>query len=364
MHVLMNALQAGNRSGTGRYVVELCRALAQRQDLSLSIAWPQSLGAPDFPAGRVIPRADDAWSRIMDDQLHMPRLAGTAGAQLMHYPANVGPVFGRTPYVLTVHDLSFIRHPDWFLSSRANYYRSLVPRTARRAARVIAVSEHARQDLVELAGIDPDRIDVVHNGVLDVFRPATIEAQDEVLTHYNLPERYFVFAGTLEPRKNLPRLIRAWDSTADEHPYDLVLIGREGWKMQELQMEMVRAKHRARIHMLGHVPEPHLIALISAGRAFLWPSLFEGFGLPPVEAMACGCPVLTSNTSAMPEVCGDAAILVDPRDVDAMAAGIRRFAADHRFREDYRLRGRARAQKFTWARAAEKTAETYTRALG
>lgn len=363
MHVLMNALQASNRSGTGRYTVELCRALREHNDLGLSIVWPDSLGLPDFPTGRVLPRSDAALSRIMDDQFRMQGIARSIGASLVHYPANVGPLMGNFPFVLTVHDLSFLRHPEWYPSTRAAYYRFAVLRSARRARRVLTVSEHARQDLIEMGGLDPNGIDVTPNGVRAVFRPADYTAQGDTLDALGIPDRYFVYAGTIEPRKNLDRLVRAWDRTADQHPFDLVIIGREGWKTDGFRSALVASKHRSRIHLLGHLPEDQLIAVVSAARAFLWPSLFEGFGLPPLEAMACGTPVLTSNTSSLPEVCGNAALLVDPLDEAAIAEGILRYATDNHFREDYRLRGRARAKLFTWDRTAALTTQSYQRAL-
>ncbi len=364
MQVLLNALQAGNRSGTGRYTVELARALSEHTDIGLSLIWPDSLGMPDFPAGRVMPRPDTPWSRILDDQFRMRGMAESVGANLVHYPANVGPLRGTLPFVLTVHDLSFLRHPEWYSRSRAAYYRYAVLRSARRALRVWTVSEHARHDLIEIGGLSPNRIDVTPNGVRSVFRPADYAAQGDPLEALDIPDQYFVFVGTLEPRKNLARLVRAWDRTAGEHPFDLVIIGREGWKTDAFRAALVSSKHRNRIHLLGHLPEEQLVAVVSAARAFLWPSLFEGFGLPPLEAMACGTPVLTSNTSSLPEVCGDAAVLVDPLDEDAIGEGILRFATDNRFREDYRLRGRARAKLFTWERTAALTAEAYRHALG
>lgn len=363
MHVMMNALQAGNRSGTGRYTLELTQALCERGDLAMSVVWPQSLGVPAFSAGHLLPRPDDALARILDDQLRLAPLRKACRADLIHYPANVGPLLNNRPFVLTVHDLSFLRHPEWFTRSRAAYYRYTVAKSAGLAARVITVSAHAKQDLIELGGIPAERIDVIHNGVRPVFKPAHIDAQADAIEQLGLPDNYFVYAGTIEPRKNLPRLIRAWDRTAPEHPFDLVIVGREGWKLDAFHAAMVHCKHRARIHRLDHLPEAQMIAVVSAARAFLWPSLFEGFGLPPLEAMACGTPVLTSNTSSLPEVCGNAAVLVDPLDEEAIANGIRRFATDLRHREDYRLRGRARAKLFTWESAAQKTVETYHRAL-
>lgn len=361
--VLLNALQAGNRSGTGRYTLELARSLRELPGLDLSVMWPQALGTPDYNAGRLIIRSGEAVSRLIDDQWRIDGFARLAGASLAHYPANVGLLRGNLPFVLTLHDLSFLRHPEWYTRSRALYYRLAASRSAHRARRIITGSAYTKADIIQRLGIPEDLIDVTPYGVRPVFRPVDYAAQGEAIEALEIPDQYFVYAGTLEPRKNLPRLIRAWDQTASEHPFDLVIVGREGWKLDAFQSALLGARHRDRIHCVGHLPEAQLIAVISAARAFLWPSLFEGFGLPPLEAMACGTPVLSSNTSSLPEVCGDAAILVDPLNVEAIADGIRRLATDNRLREDYRLRGRARAKQFTWDRTAQLTLDAYRRAL-
>lgn len=361
--VLLNALQAGNRSGTGRYTLELARALREQTELDLSTLWPQALGTPDYNAGRLIIRPGETLSRLLDDQWRIDGFARLAGASFAHYPANVGLLRGSLPFVLTLHDLSFLHHPEWYTRSRALYYRFAVSRSARRARRIITGSAYTKADIMERLGVPEDHIDVTPYGVRAVFRPADYAAQGEAIEALGIPDQYFVYVGTLEPRKNLARLIQAWDHTASEHSFDLVIVGREGWKLDGFQSALLGARHRERIHCVGHLPETQLIAVISAARAFLWPSLFEGFGLPPLEAMACGAPVLTSNTSSLPEVCGDAAILVDPLDIDAIADGIRRLASDNRLREDYRLRGRSRAKQFTWERTAQLTMESYRRAL-
>lgn len=363
MRVLLNALQAGNRSGTGRYTLELMHALMARNDIDLSVAWPLDALPDSVPRGlQVLGQRGSAVSRIIADQWTFPRRYSSS-FHLLHYPANVGPLQGSGRNILTVHDLSFCHHPEWFTRSRAAYYRFAVPASARRAARIIADSEATRNDLVTLARVPEDRIDVVPLGVSENFQPADATAQAAVRTRYHLPERFFLFMGTLEPRKNLPRLVEAWSSLADVIPEDLVLAGRWGWRREELMAALVKSGQRERIHLTDYIAYADLPAVISAARAFVWPSLFEGFGLPPLEAMACGTPVLTSNTSSLPEVVGDAALLVDPKSPAEIAHGLRRLSEDNNLRADLAQRGRTRAATFTWQRTAEETVATYRRAL-
>jgi glycosyltransferase involved in cell wall biosynthesis len=363
MRVLLNALQAGNRSGTGRYTVELMHALADQQGIDLSVAWPVDV-LPDVPRGyHVLAQTGGPAARILTDQWHLPRIA-RKGFDLVHYPANVGPVLATAPTVLTVHDLSFCHHPEWFTRSRAAYYRYAVPASARRARRIIADSEATRWDVATLAGVSADRIDVIPLGVSDHFQPAGEEARAAVRARYNLPERFFLFVGTLEPRKNLPRLVTAWSRIADQIPEDLVLAGRWGWRREELMAARMQSPHRDRIHLTDFIAFEDLPAVISCARSFVWPSLFEGFGLPPLEAMACGTPVLTSNTSSLPEVVGEDALTVDPLSPAEIEQGLKRLSEDDALCVALSERGKKRAATFTWARTAEETMKTYHRALG
>ncbi len=364
MRVLINALQAGNRSGTGRYIEALIPALLEAGDpAGLAVYWPARLPAPAWAGQVALVRRDAArLKRLWEDQANMGGALRRAGADLVHYPANIGAL-RKTPSVLTVHDLSFLRHPEWFRWERAAYYRFAAVRSARLARRVIADSQSTAQDLQELAGINADRIDVVPLGVDPAFAPAEEAAQEAARKKYNLPEQFFLYVGTLEPRKNLPRLIAAWDRIAEDTGVRLVLAGREGWKVAGLHAAIHAARHAARIHLPGFIAPEDLAPLLSAARAFVWPSLYEGFGLPVLEAMACGAPVLASNTSSLPEVAGDAALLVDPEDVNAIAAALKTLAANEDQRAQLRKRGLVRAAKFTWSRTAQLTLASYRKAL-
>jgi glycosyltransferase involved in cell wall biosynthesis len=339
MKVFLSAVQAGNRSGTGRYTEELARALAARADISLTLE-----SSAVAPGPGVLPARP--WSRVL----------GPGGAfDVMHYPANFCPVAGASNTVVTVHDLSFLRHPEWFSASRARYYRWAFAITRRRAARFIADSHATRRDLVEIAGVREDLVDVAHLGVAPRFRPAPPDAQAEARARYILPPRFLLYIGTLEPRKNLPRLLAAFDKVAPSIAQDLVIGGREGWKVAGIREALAGMRHASRVHFPGFIEEMALPAVLSAADGFVWPSLFEGFGLPPLEALACGTPVLTSRSSSLPELFEGHAILVDPGSTGEIAEGLCSLAevpipadAQH-------------AQSFTWERTAEAVVTAYGR---
>ena len=229
MRVLFNGLQAGNRSGTGRYTVELLRALGERTDgTELTVMWPRALPRP-VEAENVRYQECDVHGirRLCLDQFGVRRLARDAAADVIHYPASVGPLMSVPGMVLTIHDLSFLRHPEWFAPSRARYYRHAVARSARKAARVLVDSRATADDVVALLGIPEDRVDVAHLGVSPRFEPSP-EDTPALRAKYGLPERFFLYMGTLEPRKNLVRLVETYARVAGGLEQHLVLAGRWG----------------------------------------------------------------------------------------------------------------------------------------
>ncbi len=356
MRVLFNASQAGNRSGTGTYTERLAAALVELGH-DLVLAWPTGTPRPQGNAEYIAaPRGP--LRRIAFDQWGVQRRARGLRADLIHYPASVGPLTGRARCVLTVHDLSFLVNPAWFAPSRRYYLRALVSASARRADRIIAVSQATAHDLVTYLGIDPARIHVVHEGVEPRFRPADPADIARVRARYRLPERYLLFMGTIEPRKNLVRLVQAYERAARDLPCDLVIAGRNGWLYAPILDAIRRSPAAARIHLPGFIDPADQPALLTAAEGFAFPSLYEGFGLPVLEAMACGAPVLTSTGSSLPEISGDVALLVDPSDTDALADGLRRLI--HTPIPPAPLI--AHAAQFTWARAAQQTWEVYEHA--
>lgn len=366
MLVLFNGLQAGNDSGTGRYTQRLAEALtAMEGGVDVAVVWPEGVArsATNNAASYIESSATGALRRVMFDQIGIKQTRRRLGADVVHYPASVGALTRIPNTVLTVHDLSFLREPSWFPAGRSFYYRRAVLRSARLATRIVADSQATADDLVSMAGIAASRIDVVHLGVDEAYRPASEDAQAAARRDYGLPDRFFLYCGTLEPRKNIPRLVEAWSSIADRCDWDLVIAGRRGWQVKPIEEAVANSPYAARIHPAGFIEEEELSAVLSAAGAFVWPSLWEGFGLPPLEAMACGTPVLTSSTSSLPEVVGDAALLVDPYDTAAIAEGMLRLAEDETLRADLRAKGLARAAGFTWRKTAEETVECYRQVL-
>ena len=290
--------------------------------------------------------------------------------------ALVGPidVFHATNYLLThhlrqakcvvsIHDLTSVLFPQWHPSKRLKEMRAGLRESADIADRIIAVSRATKDDIVRHLAIDPDRVAVVPLAVDPSFRPVPPEETDAALAPLGLSHgTYLLFLGTLEPRKNVGRLLEAMVAIGEDVG-PLVIVGAEGWGNDELRPRIAELARRGRVRYLGYVPNSLRAPLLSGARMFVYPSLYEGFGLPPLEAMACGTPVITSNVSALPEVAGEAAILIDPLDVDALTAAIRKLWDDEALRYDLRVCGLERAREFTWERTARLTLEAYETAM-
>lgn len=284
-----------------------------------------------------------------------------AGLDLLHSPDFIPPFRRRCPAVITVHDLAFLRYPELVTEDSRRYYGQLA-RAVHSAEGIIAVSEATRRDMAELLGLAPERVRVIHHAVDDGFRPLDNEAVEHYRRQRGLPRGFILWVGTLEPRKNLGTLLRALARVTEQRPAlnpTLVLAGAPGW-LYEDDLHLVDKLHLAEnVVRLGPVPFEELPLLYNAARLFVFPSLYEGFGFPPLEAMACGIPVISSNSSAMPEVLGDAALLLDPLDVEGFAAAMVRMLEDEDLRQEMQRRGLARAAGFSWERTARQTLALY-----
>jgi glycosyltransferase involved in cell wall biosynthesis len=272
------------------------------------------------------------------------------GRGVLWSPCATGPL-AVASQVVTIHDCAFFDCPDCFTPAFARWYQCLVPRLARRAARILTVSSFSRNRICELFRIAPEKVVVAPNGVSSHWRPAAEAEIAEVRARLGLKQPYVLYVGSIEPRKNLPRLLAAWQRLgAEKDGVELVLVGAQGHVFREAGFEQLPGDVRA----TGFLPDADLRSLFTGAEAFAFPSLYEGFGLPVLEAMACGAPVVCSQATALSEVAGDAAILVDPLDAESIADGLSRVLADRELRETLRQRGFVRAGQFGWDATAQQ----------
>ena len=300
--------------------------------------------------------------RIAWEQLVQPWTLSLVRADLAHEPLLVTPVLSSCPAVVTIHDLSFARFPRLFRPANRLYLTLMTRLSARRARRFIAVSAYTASESQRLLGIPRGRIDVVYHGVDPAFRPLLTEQIEAFRRRAELPQRFVLCVGTLEPRKNHIRLVEAF-ARVRERAVKLVLVGGKGWLYDELFGRVEALGMSGDVVFPGYVANDDLPLWYNAAVAFAYPSLYEGFGMPVLEAQACGTPVLTSTASSLPEAAGDGALMVDAHDIDAMAEALDRILTDEPLRRDLRERGLAHARQFTWEKTARETASVYRRTI-
>jgi glycosyltransferase involved in cell wall biosynthesis len=323
-------------------------------------------------------RFADRWPnfRVRQTRPHTPliRIPLTLSAELRKNPVDVlhvqftAPPFAPCPVVVSIHDLSFEHLPETFNRRSRAQLRLTVRRSARKASQILALSEHARADIIGTYGIAPDRVTAIPLAASDRFRPISDERELQRVRHtYGIAGDYILTVGSIQPRKNLGRLISAYsrlkknEKTA-EYP-KLVIVGRQAWLFGETLRAIRESGFSDSIVLTGYVPDEDLPALYSGARCFVYPSFFEGFGLPPLEAMKCGVPVVAGNRTSLVEVVGDAGILIDPLDPDAIASGLSRVLSDQTLREELSAKGLSRSHLFEWRDTAKRTLEVYQRAV-
>ena len=339
------------RAGMGTYTREILAALAAaRPQHRLTVFLPPGVARP-LEAPQIAYREQPA-ARFAGRHLQYPRRVGRLGAGAFFAPAGHLPLADSgVPEVVTVHDLAIYRRPDWFPGGQQLAVRWVVPRSLRRADALVAVSENTAADLVELFGVDPERITVAHHGVSPRYRPLAPGDLDEARSRLGLPERYLLFVGTIEPRKNVLTLLEAWATLPGRPP--LVIAGGWGWRCEAERARVERLGEGVRV--LGEVDPADLPALYNLAACLLHPAWYEGFGLTVLEAMACGTPVICSDTSSLPEVAGDAAVLVPPGEPERWREAVERVLREPGVAAEMRRAGVLRAAGFTWDRAAEIT---------
>ncbi len=342
------------RTGTENYALKLIRALVALETPHHFVLYFRDKPPTDLiPQGARVTQRVIPWRRVWTHSRFALALWRTR-PDVTFVPAHTLPLWFPGRAVVTIHDLGYKYFPEAHPALARRYLEMTTRFSARRATRVIADSLATAQDIAAHYRIPENRIKVVYPGVDESLAPVTDAAQlAAVCERYGLPERYLLFVGTLQPRKNIGRMVQAYAAWRKAHPGQdvaLVLAGQRGWLYDPQWAAGVDG-----VILPGYVDDEDVPALYSGAEALLFPSLHEGFGFPILEAMCCGVPVITSNTSSMPEVAGQAALLVNPRDVSMIANAIDQLLCDTQLRSDLVVQGRGQAAQFTWTRAAEQT---------
>lgn len=341
-------------TGTETYAYRLIQAMAPlaTNRVRLRLYTHQPPVPRNWPAGpfvetRVIP-FPRLWTHL--------RLAAEISRHppdALFVPAHVLPMYCPVPAAVTVHDLGYRRFPQAHTRFQRWYLNTTTRRHVRVAGRIIADSEATKTDLLQFYDADPSHIDVVHLGLDATLQPTPLGPA--MRQKYGLPQNYLLYLGTLQPRKNLTRLLAAFQQLSHDFPaVYLVLAGGTGWLAKDIFDQIATLKPADRIILPGFIPEADKAALLSGALAYVFPSLHEGFGLPILEAMACGTPVLAADSSSLPEIAGDAALLVNPLDVEAIAGGLRRLLADEALRRSLVEKGFRRIEAFSWQKAGQR----------
>jgi O-antigen biosynthesis alpha-1,3-rhamnosyltransferase len=393
MRVVVNQLAAlGRKAGIGHYTGQLLRhlnAIAQPDEVHVfptgwirracrSFARARPLLAPSdthAPSAELDEaRANGRLRRAILDYLRSRGKAivgncfrSTCAAQdydLYHEP-NFIPFACDRPTITTVHDLSVLLHPNWHPADRVRDFERNFERAIRQTSHFLTVSDFSRQEMISTLGLSPDRVTRTYNGVRSGFRPLPAEVYKPILAELGLPPRYFLCLGTIEPRKNVMTLLRAYCALPrqirDSCP--LVLVGKWGWHAAEVADFIGKDSRTRGIIHIGYVRERHLAAVYNGARGLVYPSFYEGFGLPPLEMMACGGAVIASTAGALAETLGSQAHLVDPEDLDEWRTALMRLAGDDDWWQELRQGTRLVARSFTWSRCATETLSTYRAVL-
>lgn len=349
-------------AGIGQYIRRLVQGLARIESPEKFVLFQSRKDAAVMANTHRFQR-HNLWtpSHHRLEQWVLPLEIAFTSVDVLHSPDFIPPFWRNTRSVITIHDLHFLRYPHFLTQDAARYY-SQIDQAVRRTDHIIAVSQSTRQDTMNLLGVPADRITVIYEATDPTFRPIDDPVRlAQIRKKYHLPEKFVLFVSTIEPRKNIPTLLRAQRLLLDRHGplAPLVIAGKRGWLFEEVFSLVEELELEQDVRFLGRVPQEDLVLLYNAATIHVHPAFYEGFGLPPLEAMTVGTPTVVSDVSSLPEVVGDAGCLVHPEDVEGWAVAIGRLLSDPDLREEYRQRGFVQASKFSLERMAEETLAVY-----
>ncbi len=355
-----------NPVGAGNYIIQLVRALAALETEHQFTIFAQQSGReligdlPQHVHWVVVPNLRPA-VRLLWEQVRLPVLVKRSAVDLLHSLHYTRPAILPCASVVTFHDMTFFLFPELHTRAKRIFFPFAIRQSARHADALVAISENTRRDAMRILGIPPDRIFTTPLGISEDFHP--IEDQtllEDGRQRYQLPAEFILYVGLIEPRKNIPLLLKAYARLVSQgDPPPLVLVGRLGWMYEQVFQLVEQLKLKDRVHFKGYIPAQNLPIVYNLAQLFVYPSTYEGFGFPPLEAMACGTPVITTAISAMLDNVGDAGLLIPPQDETALTQAIQTLLSDHSLRDHLSIAGRLRAAEFTWKRTAMETLKVY-----
>ncbi|MEN5086511.1 glycosyltransferase family 1 protein [Sphingobacterium faecium] len=369
--ILMNGLLLKNKHSGVQYSIENLIAALQRLDLkehAIEILISEKYEGPLLHSGnvklkRIQHKLHNRFSRIYYEHIVIPSYLKEKGFDLYHSPSYILPYFSQFKSVVTVHDLIALDFPNLCQNETAAYFKLTLSRSIQKANHIITVSQKVKNDILNrFPDISEEKIQVIYPGLKANFSPVTdLSVRENIKNRYALPDQYFLFVGNLEPKKNITLIIQAFTRLKGIRlcAHKLVIVGQLGWKYDSILNDINQSRFREDIILLGYIDEEHLPALYAMAAIFLFPSLYEGFGIPALEAMACGCPVIISNRGALPEVTGGAAYQIDPYDIDSLISAILLLLDDGSLRANMIQEGLLWSKNFTWQKTAIETFELY-----
>ncbi len=363
-----------NSSGLGRYSRTLVHSLLSKESqdqISITLFKPRGkvrFQPMDHPRLHIITaehriggNLGNGWWRFAK----LPKLIDSGRFSIFHGPSHILPISAHCPMVVTMHDFTFLRYPQYFRLWDRKYYEYMFKKSAERADHIISISEATKNDLIDFFDIRSEKISVIYSAFDDIFKPLQKSDLLDISQKYSLPEQYVLYVGTIEPRKNILRVATAFDALISsgkiEKKTQFLIVGPKGWFYKNI-IEGVRSlSHKEKIRFIGPVYDKDLAGIYQLATVMAYPSEFEGFGYPVLESMRLGTPVLTSRVSSLPEAGGDAALLVDPLNIDEIAAGMEKLIIDEDYRKDLIRKGHQHVEQFSPAKMVKQTMEIYQR---
>ncbi len=357
--------------GYGNFIFETCGRLAKKHpEHQFLYIFDRAFDPTIITAGNITPviigpeaRHPILWQYWYNYKL--PALVRKYKADVLLSPDGFCSLRTRIPQCLVIHDLAFLHHPAFIKKSHLRYYKKNTPLFASKAASIATVSEFSKNDLIQQYAIPASKINVVYNGIASAFQPFNWADKESIKSNYTAGKEYFLYIGAIHPRKNLMNLLKAFSlfKKRQKSNMQLLIAGRLAWDYEQFSESLKTYKYRQDVQLLGYLPQDQLASITAAAYALVYPSFFEGFGVPIVEAMQSGVPVITSNTSSMPEIAGSAALLADPHSISDLAEQMMRIFKDESLRNELIQKGFEQSNKFSWDKTADLLWESILQAV-